>query len=76
MSRWMTHDLDRDLAAVTYIVGEIDRRHAAFTELTLDVVSARETRSERLRRLGHAITLCIAGVAARLLLRDSRRIPL
>ena len=38
-----THqDLQRDLSFVLQVVGQIDRRHAALTELTLDGVAAFE----------------------------------
>ena len=38
--------LDRDLAAVAQIVGEVDGRHPAAADLALDPVAAGERRTE------------------------------
>lgn len=60
-----SHDFDRDLATVSQVMREIDRRHAAFAERALDVVSTCETRLDRLGRLGDAIRLRARVAAAR-----------
>ena len=59
------HDFDRHFAAVADVVGEVDRGHAAFAELALDVVSAGQARSQRLVGLGHAIRVFMAAMTAR-----------
>jgi hypothetical protein len=46
-------DLDRNLAVVLEILGEIDRGHAARTELTLDAVPVREGSHEPRRDPAH-----------------------
>ena len=46
-------DLDRDLAVVPEVLGEVDRGHAARAELALDPVAVGERRVEAVRGCGH-----------------------
>ncbi len=46
--------LDRDLAIVLEVVGEIDRGHPALADLALDAIAAGEGLLESGRRLGHS----------------------
>ena len=60
-------DLDRDLAVVLEVLREIDSRHAALTELLLDLVAAVEGGVEA---LGHVRHECVPA------LRDRKALPL
>jgi hypothetical protein len=47
-------DLQRDTSVVPEIGGEIHRRHSAFTDLSLDPVSACQRCVQTLERIHHA----------------------
>src|SRR5437763_10404908 len=49
---------DRDLAAVLRLLGEVDRRHAAGAELSLDGVTGGERAAWRYHARGHARNMC------------------
>ncbi len=46
-------DLDRDLAAVLQVLGEVDGGHAALAELALEAVAVRQCYLEPIEQLGH-----------------------
>ena len=56
--------LDRDLAVVAKIVGEVDGRHAAGPELPKDAVAFGESESQTSQRVGHGTSVreCRDGV--------------
>ena len=45
--------LDRDLAAVLQVLGEVHRRHPALAELALDAIAVRQGRGETRDTLRH-----------------------
>ena len=49
-------DLDRDLAVVLEVLGEVDRRHAAGAELALDAVAVGQSSGEPGRGIGHSVS--------------------
>ncbi len=52
-SEFGSQHLDRHLALVLEVLGEVDRRHAAFAEVALDLVAVREGGREAGGDLGH-----------------------
>ena len=48
-------DLDRDLAVVLQVLGEVDRGHAALADLPLDAVAVAEGGGERVRHDGGSL---------------------
>ena len=53
---WLQH-LDRDLAIVLEVVGEIDRRHAAGPKFALDAVVVGERGGEAGEGVGHCFAM-------------------
>ncbi len=54
-SEFGAENFDRHLAVVFEIVGEVDRRHAASTDLFLDGVAVGEGGFETVEKLGHCV---------------------
>ena len=52
-TRELLEDLERDLAPVPEIVGQVDRGHPTLTELALDAVAAFEGRVQAGDGIGH-----------------------
>ena len=50
--------LDRDLAVMLQVLGEIDRRHAPSPELALDAVAARQSGGESVWSAAHFLAPC------------------
>ncbi len=51
-------DLERHLAVVLHVQGEVDRRHPALPELALERVAVRERRAERIEWAGQEWPSC------------------
>ena len=64
-------DLDRDVAMVLHVVGEIDRRHAAGADLAFNFVAAREGRVQLRDRVHHRGVVGHAVIAVRVVWRDA-----
>jgi hypothetical protein len=50
-----TQHLERDLAVVAYVVGQVHGSHAALAEFPFDAVAIREGGGEALRERGHGV---------------------
>ena len=65
--------LDRDLAIVLEVVGEIDRGHAALAELPLDAVAVGKCGCQAFTCRGHRFALSTAAVICATQLGTARR---